>query len=219
MGRKRKGQNFDTIHDILRRLSLVQSLLEVGNAPIWRIGNRRVNLNFQNVGLSILLACRLYTKPLLLLKKLRSIWEREGSSQKSPHRCRARDSKSHVALPEEFGTIRRRKSSRKIATGSQRENGSGCFDQILDQGSTLGWIFLWFPIQNLNGFFSEFFDSNPKTPVFFWIFDPNPKTRGFRLDFGFVLGFRNPKILSNAKNCSNPKNFINPKIFLIIKLF
>lgn len=82
--------------------------------------------------MSVLLACRLYTKPLLLLKKLRSIWEREGTAQKSHQRCRHRDGKTHVTLPEEFGTIRRRKSSRKIHTSTRPETGAS-FDQILDQ--------------------------------------------------------------------------------------
>ena len=33
---------FDTIHDILRSLSLAQSLLEGQNEPIWRSGNQRI---------------------------------------------------------------------------------------------------------------------------------------------------------------------------------
>ena len=42
--RKMDALPFDTIHDILRCLSLMQSLLKDRNGPIWRIGNRRVNL-------------------------------------------------------------------------------------------------------------------------------------------------------------------------------
>ena len=41
--RKIAARPFDTIHDILRCLSLAQSLLKGRNAPIWRIGNRGVN--------------------------------------------------------------------------------------------------------------------------------------------------------------------------------
>ena len=37
------ARNFETIHDILRRLSLVQSLLKGRNALIWHIGNLGVN--------------------------------------------------------------------------------------------------------------------------------------------------------------------------------
>ena len=40
--RKTAARPFDTIHDILRCLSLAQSLLKGRNAPIWRIGNRGV---------------------------------------------------------------------------------------------------------------------------------------------------------------------------------
>ena len=40
--RKTDARPFDTIHDILRCLCLIQSLLKGRNAPIWRIGNRRV---------------------------------------------------------------------------------------------------------------------------------------------------------------------------------
>ena len=39
--RKTDARPFETIQDILRCLSLVQSLLKGGNAQIWRIGNRR----------------------------------------------------------------------------------------------------------------------------------------------------------------------------------
>ena len=42
--RKMDAPNFDTVHDILRCLSLVQSLLKGRNAPIWRIGNQEVNM-------------------------------------------------------------------------------------------------------------------------------------------------------------------------------
>ena len=41
--RKTAARPFDTIYDILRSLSLVQSLLKGRNALIWRIGNRGVN--------------------------------------------------------------------------------------------------------------------------------------------------------------------------------
>ena len=40
--RKMDARPFDTIHDILRCLSFVQSLFKDENTPIWRIGNRRV---------------------------------------------------------------------------------------------------------------------------------------------------------------------------------
>ena len=40
--RKTAARPFDTIHDILRCLSLAQSILKGRNAPIWRIGNRGV---------------------------------------------------------------------------------------------------------------------------------------------------------------------------------
>ena len=40
--RKMDARPFDTIHDILRCLSLAQSLHKGRNAPIWRIGNRGV---------------------------------------------------------------------------------------------------------------------------------------------------------------------------------
>ena len=39
-------RNFDTIHDMLRCLDLVQSLLKGQNAPIWPIWNRGVKVNF-----------------------------------------------------------------------------------------------------------------------------------------------------------------------------
>ena len=39
---KTAAQPFDTIHDILRSLSLLQSLLKGRNSPNWRIGNRGV---------------------------------------------------------------------------------------------------------------------------------------------------------------------------------
>ena len=39
---RRFESTFDTIHGILRSLSLAQSLRKSRNAQIWRIGNRRV---------------------------------------------------------------------------------------------------------------------------------------------------------------------------------
>ena len=48
--RKMDFRPFDTTHNILRCLSFVSSLFKDRNAPIWRIGNRRVNLNSQTVG-------------------------------------------------------------------------------------------------------------------------------------------------------------------------
>ena len=42
-GRKIDARPFYTIHDILWCFSFVQSHLKGRNAPIWRIGNRRVN--------------------------------------------------------------------------------------------------------------------------------------------------------------------------------
>ena len=47
--RKTAARPFDTIHDILRCLSLAQSLLKGRNAPIWRIGNRGVKVDFQSL--------------------------------------------------------------------------------------------------------------------------------------------------------------------------
>ena len=44
--RRMDARPFDTINDILRCLSLAQSLLKGRNAPIWHIGNRRVKSNF-----------------------------------------------------------------------------------------------------------------------------------------------------------------------------
>ena len=44
--------NFNTIHDILRYLSLMQSLLKGRNAPIWRMGNRGVNIFYLRSPLS-----------------------------------------------------------------------------------------------------------------------------------------------------------------------
>ena len=41
---------FDTIRDLLRPLSLEQSLLKGRNSLIWRIGNRGVKICFQNLG-------------------------------------------------------------------------------------------------------------------------------------------------------------------------
>ena len=41
--RKTAARRFDTIHAILRPLSVAQSLIEDRNEPIWRIGNRGVN--------------------------------------------------------------------------------------------------------------------------------------------------------------------------------
>ena len=41
--RKTAARPFDTIHDNLRSLSLVQFLLQGRNSPIWRFGNRGVN--------------------------------------------------------------------------------------------------------------------------------------------------------------------------------
>ena len=46
--RKMAARLFDIIHDILRSLSLAQSLLEGRNAPIWRTGNRGVKLRARN---------------------------------------------------------------------------------------------------------------------------------------------------------------------------
>ena len=43
--RKTAARHFDTIHDILRALSLAQSLLKGRNAPVSRSGNRGVNLS------------------------------------------------------------------------------------------------------------------------------------------------------------------------------
>ena len=45
--RKTAARPFDTIHDILRSLSLAQALLKRRNSPIWRIGNRGVNYPFR----------------------------------------------------------------------------------------------------------------------------------------------------------------------------
>ena len=42
--RKIAARRFDSIHDILRFLSLAQSLLKGLSAPIWHIGNRGVNI-------------------------------------------------------------------------------------------------------------------------------------------------------------------------------
>ena len=44
--RKTAARRFDSIHDILRFLSRVQSLLEGQNPPIWRSGNRGVKYSF-----------------------------------------------------------------------------------------------------------------------------------------------------------------------------
>ena len=40
--RKTAARPFDTIYDILRSLSVAQSLLKGQNSPIWRVGNRGV---------------------------------------------------------------------------------------------------------------------------------------------------------------------------------
>ena len=40
---KMDARSFDSTQNILRCLSFVQSLFKVRHAPIWRIGNRRVN--------------------------------------------------------------------------------------------------------------------------------------------------------------------------------
>ena len=45
---KNAAQPFHTIHDILRCLSFVQALLKGQNAPVWRIGSRRINLSANN---------------------------------------------------------------------------------------------------------------------------------------------------------------------------
>ena len=42
--RKTAARTFDTFHVILQSLSLKQSLPKDQNTPIWRIGNREVNL-------------------------------------------------------------------------------------------------------------------------------------------------------------------------------
>ena len=42
--RKTAARPFDSIHDILRSISLAQSFLKGRNAPIWRIGNRGVKV-------------------------------------------------------------------------------------------------------------------------------------------------------------------------------
>ena len=39
---------FDTHHDVLRYLSLVQSHLKGRNAPIWHIGAREVKVQLRN---------------------------------------------------------------------------------------------------------------------------------------------------------------------------
>ena len=41
--KKTAARRFDTIHDILRSLSLEQSLLKGRNAPIWRSGKWAIN--------------------------------------------------------------------------------------------------------------------------------------------------------------------------------
>ena len=40
--RKTAARPFDTMYDILRSLSVAQSLLKGQNSPIWRVGNRGV---------------------------------------------------------------------------------------------------------------------------------------------------------------------------------
>ena len=42
--RKTAARSFDTIHDILRALSLAQSLLKGRNPPVWQVGNRGVKV-------------------------------------------------------------------------------------------------------------------------------------------------------------------------------
>ena len=65
--RKRDGRPFYIIHDILRCLSFLQSHFTDRNAPIWRIGNRRVKLNL----FSITDMKKILRKPPEFFKKFR----------------------------------------------------------------------------------------------------------------------------------------------------
>ena len=47
--RKTAARLFDIIYDILRSLSLTQYLPKRRNAPIWRIGNRRVKAELSQI--------------------------------------------------------------------------------------------------------------------------------------------------------------------------
>merc|ERR1719285_574991 len=73
--------------------------------------------------LAILLSCRLYTKPLYVLKQLRNIWEREVQDG-STHMFNTntnKDDDQHVPL--EFLTMRRRPARRaSSARSSKSEN-------------------------------------------------------------------------------------------------
>jgi len=60
--------------------------------------------------LEVLSACRIYTKPLLLLKKLRTIWEMENRANSDWTTLY----ENHPSqLPHEFGTIRRNSSKNR----------------------------------------------------------------------------------------------------------
>ena len=53
--RKTAARPFDTIYDILRSLSVAQSLLKGQNSRIWRVGNRGVNCHLRRINKLLLL--------------------------------------------------------------------------------------------------------------------------------------------------------------------
>ena len=72
------ARNFDTIHDLLRCLSLVQMILNGRNAQIWRIENRGVKCSpwivfqnyFTNPPNSLFFVCRSLTTPRIYFQVL-----------------------------------------------------------------------------------------------------------------------------------------------------
>jgi len=90
----------------------------------------------EKIAVSVLLACRLYTKPLLLLKKLRTIWELESRNEPL---WNGTGGSSSVPLPHEFGTIRRRTSGRSKKSVKHKRSGKKSsgdvkyLDDILDE--------------------------------------------------------------------------------------
>ena len=87
--------------------------------------------------MAILLCCRLYTKPILVLKQLRNIWEREAQESQeddlgviiSKNENEDKIVDNSTSVPVEFLTLRRRpyrSSSRLYNMGNMAETKKKC---------------------------------------------------------------------------------------------
>ena len=81
--------------------------------------------------MAILLSCRLYTKPLYLLKQLRNIWEREVHD--GSHFFEDNNDSKQNQVPVEFLTMRRRRPAQRPSSSRSVKSETKMYNFELDQ--------------------------------------------------------------------------------------